>query len=283
MDLLESALAQGAGLSAAAGLLARLRPMHRAGAAKAAAGDQKLTALLARGAGAAELLARLERLAGAKACLACGTCCVTSSPTLYQEDLALVHSGAIPLKNLFTLRAGERAFSARLGKSAPLEAELIKLAEASGGGCVYLQDCLCSAYESRPLQCRTLKCWEDSHAGKLTGLARPGRGDILAGDETALALAKEYDHRLPAAELDRAFSLAARGEAGAEKQALAFLETDHRLRAGAEARYGFDQAYLALVWGRSALDIMKAYGLSLVLGQNGEPKLKPGNKLPRRQ
>ena len=176
MDLLESALAQGAGLSAAAGLLARLRPMHRAGAAKAAAGDQKLTALLARGAGAAELLARLERLAGAKACLACGTCCVTSSPTLYQEGLALVHSGAIPLKNLFTLRAGERAFSARLGKSAPLEAELIKLAEASGGGCVYLQDCLCSAYESRPLQCRTLKCWEDSHAGKLTGLARPGRG-----------------------------------------------------------------------------------------------------------
>ena len=272
---LKLALEQGGGLQAAAEMLQSLRPMHPAGAAKVAAGDEKLAALLAAGAGAAPILARLEELAAARTCLACGTCCVTSSPTLYREDLGLVRSGAIPLSRLFALRAGERAFSARLQKSAPLETELIKLAEAPEGGCVFLENCLCSVYASRPLQCRTLKCWEDSHAGKLEGLPRPGREDILAGDETALTLAREYDLKIPARELDQALWAVAAGDDRAGRRALELLELDHRLRAGAKARYGFDRTYLALLWGRPGPEIISAYGLSLALDQNGAPRLEP--------
>ena len=280
---LKADLARGAGLQAAAALLGELRPMHAAGAAKVAARDAKLAGLVASGAGAAEIFARVEQLAGAKECLACGTCCVTSSPTLYAEDLKLIRNGSLLLDSLFTLRAGERGFSARLGKSAPLETELVKLAEAPGGGCAFLKDCLCSVYASRPLQCRTLKCWDESHAGLLEGLSRPGREEVLAGDETSCALAREYDLKLPAAELDRALLAACRQESEGARKALEFLELDHRLRAAARARYGFDPRRLALIWGRPARDIMKGYGLSLALDRDGKPRLERGNKLPHRQ
>ena len=103
-----------------------------------------------------ELVEGVRELAQAQRCVRCGTCCRVSSPTLYEMDLALVEAGHVKPSRLFTLRAGEVVHSARLGEKLVLESERIKMRERPTGGCMYLDDHLCSDYEHRPLQCRNL-------------------------------------------------------------------------------------------------------------------------------
>jgi len=277
-EQLHLSLAQpGQALGAAALLLARLRPMDPAGAALVLERELWLGRLLAKGPdAAAELADRLQELAKAKRCLGCGTCCLTSSPTLYAEDLERIGPEALPRNALFTLRPGERVFSAREGENRLLERELIKLREgqasrgSAGRGCWFLELGRCGIYQDRPLQCRALECWSDRHAGQVAGQPRLTRAQFFAGDETALALIAEYDLKLPAAELTQALELAAKGENQASHQALVLLELDHKLRRGVSQRYGYLAEDLDLMWGRPAVLVARAHGLEPVLSDKGQ-------------
>jgi Fe-S-cluster containining protein len=274
---LAGALAQPARAWAeAAAALAELRPMDPAGAAAVLEADPEVRGLFPQGPEAAVGLARrLEALAAARRCLGCGTCCRTSSPTLYAEDLERLGPAGIPRRALYCLRAGETVHSARLGRRSALERELIKLAEAPAGGCRFREAAGCAVYDSRPLQCRVLECWSARHAGMLEGRPRLDRARLLAGDETALALAAEYDAKLPAVELARALEAAAAGDSASADQALAMLELDHRLREGAARRYGYGPEDLALMWGRPGLAVAAAYGLAPARGPGGGVVLGP--------
>jgi hypothetical protein len=138
---LRAALAQpGQAMHEAVEMLAISRPMDPSGAALVLEREPGLGGLLARGPGAAGELAELiTGLAQARRCLGCGTCCLTSSPTLYAEDLDRVTSGGLDRQALYALRPGERVSSAREGETKLLDRELIKLRErqtspdASGG------------------------------------------------------------------------------------------------------------------------------------------------------
>jgi Fe-S-cluster containining protein len=150
--------------------------------------------------------------------------------------------------------------------------------QASGRGCVFLEKGRCAIYEARPLQCRVLKCWSESHAGQLAGRPRLTRAMLFGHDETALALVGEYDHKLPAAELTQALEQAAKGDAKAEEQTLAMLEMDHNLRQGVSGRYGYSTQDLDLMWGRPALLIARSHGLEPVMDNKGRfvlRKIKP--------
>ncbi|MFZ5585612.1 MAG: YkgJ family cysteine cluster protein [Thermodesulfobacteriota bacterium] len=278
---LRRALAQAgaAGLAAAAqAALGGLRGLDEPGAAAVMAGDPECGRLLAQAVAGPEprtaldaLAVRLAELAAAARCLGCATCCRVSSPTLYAEDLDLVRAGGLPRAALYTLRRGEMVFSARLGSSQPLERELIKLREAPGGGCAALAGNACGLYAHRPLQCRHLECWSGRHAGQLAARPRLTRRDLLAGDDTALALLAEYEARLPGAALAQALHEAASGRDAAP--ALAMLELDHRLRCGIEARYGYAQEAQHLILGRPARLVALAHGLELALDGRGRPCL----------
>lgn len=281
LDDLRAALAAGgaAGLATAGrAALAHRRGLDEPGAATVLAADPECGAALAAAvagpqpeAALTALAARLEALAGAARCLGCATCCRVSSPTLYAEDLDLVLGGGLPRSALYALRVGEMAHSARLGRSEPLTRELIKLREAPGGGCALLAGAACGVYRDRPLQCRHLECWSGRHAGQLDARPRLTRREVLAGDETALALMAEYEARLPGADLAAALGAAAGG--GDQAPALALLELDHRLRHGIAARYGYDQAAQELILGRAARDVAMAHGLDLGLDGRGRPCL----------
>ena len=255
--------------------LRRLRALDPPGARAVVADDEELNRLLAGGAGPAELAARLGELAAARRCLGCGTCCRASSPTLYLEDRELVGPGGLEFEMLYTLRAGELGYSARLGRSLVIEQDLLKLRERPGAGCILLAGNRCTRYQSRPLQCRWLRCWEERHAGQLEGRPRLDRRLLLADDPTALALMDEYDAKLPAAELARLFTAAAAGDRQAAGQALALVELDHRLRAAVGERYGYGPERLLLMWGRPALEVARGHGLALELDAAGEPRLVP--------
>lgn len=278
LEELGAALAQAgaAGLATACGqALRRSRGLDAPGAAALVADElgAALAACLGPRPEAAlrDLAGRLEELAGRPACLGCGTCCRLSSPTLYAEDLPLIGGQGLPRGALYSLRAGERVYSARLGRSLALEQDLVKLREAPQGGCRFLEGNRCGVYHHRPLQCRHLECWSGRHAGQLEGRPRLGRRDLFAGDPTALALLREYELRLPGAELAQALAAAAQG--GGQAPALAFLELDHALRAGIGARHGYDPPELDLLLGRPARAVAWAHGLELALDALGRPCL----------
>jgi Fe-S-cluster containining protein len=279
---LRDALAQpGQALDAVVDLLVRLRPMHPSGAGLVLKEEADLGTLLAGGPEAApELAALLIEIIQADRCLGCGTCCITSSPTLYAEDLERIGPESLPRQALYTLRPGERVSSAREGGARLLDRELIKLREgrpegsATGAGCVFLEKGRCGMYEHRPMQCRVLECWSGRHAGQLAGHPRLTRAMLFADDETALALIEEYDLKLPAGELTRALESAARRDADASDQALVMLEMDHNLRQGVSQRYGYSAQDLDLMWGRPALLVARSHGLEPAFDAEGKLTLK---------
>jgi Fe-S-cluster containining protein len=96
-------------------------------------------------------------------CKKCGKCCEKSGPTLHVEDKYLVVQGKIPPSDLVTLRKGEKAFAPGTDEPITLENEIIKIkGKNKSWTCTYLDEKtkLCSIYESRPVECRLLKCWD---------------------------------------------------------------------------------------------------------------------------
>jgi len=252
----------GALAQACAALLAEARGVDTAAAARAVSRDRELSGLIAETASAERLAACLQDLAQAARCIGCATCCRASSPTLYAEDLPRLKDAGLGWENLVTLRAGDKAHSARLGGLQTLEHELIKLRERDGA-CAWLGEGGCGIYEHRPLQCRWLECWSGRHAGQLGERPRLSREELLAEDPTALALAREYEVKLPAADLHQALADAAQGKDTAP--ALALLDLDHGLRAAINERYGYSSEALYLVLGRPAREVAGNYGLELSL------------------
>ena len=250
--------------------LAEWRPMDSGGARLVLEGQAELAGMLDDGR-ARPLLDWLERLAGKRDCLQCGTCCRTSSPTLYAEDLARIGGSGIPPNRLYTLRSGELAWSPRLNRLQRLDRELIKLAEDANRACIFLKGAGCRIYEQRPLQCRHLQCWDARHAGGLAGHKRLNRRDIFKDDQTALALIDEYEHKLPADRASRALQDCARG--GPDSEALQMLELDHRLRWGISRRYGYAPDILPLLLGRPLSEWLVSFGLELVLDEDQQPRL----------
>ena len=103
-------------------------------------------------------------------CLKCGTCCRKGSPSLYPEDLPLVLRGAIKRTELMTLRKGEIGFSNERNELIQLSRELVKVQEKPGTReCLFFQSesGACGIYENRPLQCRTLECWNPKEFQRL--------------------------------------------------------------------------------------------------------------------
>ncbi len=255
-------------LAVCAESLAALRPMDRQGAARICRG-----LIAAHGDGLA-LAQAIEQTAESKACIGCGTCCLTSSPTLYLADLHLFEPDGPGMESFYTLRAGEKVHSARLGRSQSLDRDLVKIRENRHKGCIFLRQGKCAVYENRPLQCRNLECWSGRDAKALADKPRLSRAEIFSDDETALALATEYDIKLPAAELTQALDQAADGDQSAAASALHMIETDHRLRGGITLRYGYGPELLELLLGRPAMIVCLAHGLEVALDERGVPHLQ---------
>lgn len=95
------------------------------------------------------------------ACRRCGTCCLTTRPTLHNEDSVLVASGDIPLSALVCLRIGEKIKDNVTGKICILKKEFLQFKSLKNKKqCLYFSPQKgCSIYKNRPLECRTLECW----------------------------------------------------------------------------------------------------------------------------
>jgi len=116
------------------------------------------------------------------------------------------------LCDLYTLRVGEIAYHNPTDTLITLDQELIKIKEREGSkACMFLDHTgkSCSIYENRPLQCRTLKCWDTSELEKALALPKLTRLTVLPSDLPLRAVIEAHeDHcslrRLRALLRDRA-------------------------------------------------------------------------------
>lgn len=134
------------------------------------------------------------------ACLCCGTCCVKGGPALHLQDLPLLQSGQIPLKDLLTLRKGELAHNPVTDRVQPVSCELVKL-KGTGADwtCCYFDSSSkrCSIYDHRPSTCTLLKCWEPDGLLEMVEKETLTRLDILGQDHPLATAILEHEELCP--------------------------------------------------------------------------------------
>ncbi|MBC2714401.1 MAG: YkgJ family cysteine cluster protein [Desulfobacteraceae bacterium] len=95
-------------------------------------------------------------------CSRCGTCCLKGGPALHEADRQIIDNGILPLTSLYTIRKGELARDHINGGLVQLPAEILKIKSLKKSTtCMYFNemDKQCSIYDHRPIECRTLECW----------------------------------------------------------------------------------------------------------------------------
>ncbi len=138
-------------------------------------------------------------------CKRCGMCCKKGGPALHSQDLKLVHGGQLPIDKLITIRKGELAHNPLTGAVQPVKSELVKI---KGTGkdwrCTYFNNAArgCTIYGSRPLSCRTLKCWSPDELLEIVEKDTLTRMDILTDDDPLRRLLMEHESLYPCPDLE---------------------------------------------------------------------------------
>ena len=205
-------------------------------------------------------------------CKRCGTCCRSGGPTLHIEDRQLVEAGNIPLKDLFTIRAGEMAHDNVRDELIPVANDHIKI---KGGGvswtcCHYDESSkVCTIYEDRPLECRRLKCWDTVELEKIYGRDLLSRKDLLEGMEGIWDLVSDHHRRCSYEHARRLIKLInSDNSEEARRELLQMIQYDTEIRRLVAERGGPGAEMLEFLFGRPMSVTLKAEGLNL------QPKAK---------
>jgi Fe-S-cluster containining protein len=131
-------------------------------------------------------------------CRRCGTCCRKGGPALHLEDRHLVERGLIPLKDLMTLRKGEKVRDDVKGELIELAGEIIKVkGRDNAWTCIYFdaEDHRCRIYANRPIECRTLDCRDTAPLEAMYARGRLSRRDLLSDIEGWWDLIVDHESR----------------------------------------------------------------------------------------
>ncbi len=137
---------------------------------------------------------------GQTSCNRCGECCRRGGPALHSKDLILVKSGQIPTSHLFTIRKGELVLNPKVGKVQPAKTEIIKIqGKGRNWVCHYYneQENSCRIYQSRPVACELLKCWDTDNILAIMEKDTLSRFDIVEKDSPLYDVMKEHDQLCP--------------------------------------------------------------------------------------
>lgn len=132
-------------------------------------------------------------------CTQCGECCKKGGPALHIEDKFLVMQGKLPASGLFTLRKGEIALEPIENKKITLEEEIIKIRpdRDRDWACIHLSENggACDIYETRPVECRLLKCWDTRALLARYQEDRLTRKDLFGAVEGLWDLIEDHEKR----------------------------------------------------------------------------------------
>ena len=92
----------------------------------------------------------------------CGTCCKKGGPTLHTQDAQVLERRGLKVADLVTYRKGELAYHPTKCSLIALHTDMIKIKGKNHSlECLFFEEAesRCTIYENRPLECRTLECW----------------------------------------------------------------------------------------------------------------------------
>jgi Fe-S-cluster containining protein len=188
------------------------------------------------------------------------------------EDLALVQSGKLPLKDLYTIRQGEMARDNVKGSLQPVAAELIKI---KGVGrtwtCCYYDSELqgCTIYTNRPLECRVLNCRDTAASEAIYDQQRLTRKDLLAAVPDLWDLVAAHEKQCRYRDLaELAGILKAGPNPDAADQLVEMVSYDASLRALITKKGRPDPALLDFLFGRPLADTLPGFGLRITASGN---------------
>ncbi|MFH0730737.1 MAG: YkgJ family cysteine cluster protein [Pseudomonadota bacterium] len=131
-------------------------------------------------------------------CRQCGTCCRKGGPSFHLEDRALIDAGLIQAGDLFTIRKGEPAHENVQGKILPVKTDIIKIKGKKGvWECTFLdgETNRCGIYANRPVECRTLTCWDTRKIEAIYNRTRLTRRDLLQNVAGLWDLVEDHQRR----------------------------------------------------------------------------------------
>ena len=220
-------------------------------------------------------------------CLKCGTCCRKGSPSLYQEDLPLVLRGAIKRTDLMTLRKGEIGFSNEQNDLIQLSREQVKIQEKPGTReCLFFQSesGACGIYENRPLQCRTLECWNPEDFQRLERGRPLSRRDLFAPLDPVLPVIKAHEEKCDLMHLEKELQRAGDQQKDGQDRVMEGLGFDRHAREFLGETYGFRPEHLVFLLGRPLMEVVASLGYRISLDPEGRLKVlaKDTESGPRR-
>jgi len=131
-------------------------------------------------------------------CQKCGTCCRKGGPALHREDRPLIMDGLIPAEALYTIRTGEPVRDNVEQRLSTAPGDIIKIRGRGADWCCrFLEDesARCTIYDRRPVECRTLQCWDTHAIEALYHRDRLTRQDLLEEVEGLWELISDHDQR----------------------------------------------------------------------------------------
>jgi Fe-S-cluster containining protein len=200
-------------------------------------------------------------------CLRCGTCCKKGGPSFHQADKALIESGEIPSKYLYTIRKGEMAYDNVRQCLEPVGSDIIKIkGKGNSWTCLFFDEAqaACTIYENRPIECRALKCWDTGELEALYDQKRLKREDLLADIEGLWGLIKYHHQRCNYDTILALIKAIDNDKSGNARQKIAeLIQFDNQIRKRVVSQRGLDADMLDFLFGRPLTQTLTHFGFRI--------------------
>jgi len=200
-------------------------------------------------------------------CVRCGTCCKKGGPSFHHADKALLEDGIIHSKYLYTIREGELAYDNVRQCLEPVGSDVIKIkGKDKSLTCIFFNEpqSACTIYENRPIECRTLKCWDSKALEDLYAKTRLTRKDLISEIEGLWGLIKDHQERCNYKTIQKLVGAINSNAKGTDHQKLnEIIQFDTEIRKLVVSTAGLDEEMLDFLFGRPLIQTIQKLGLKV--------------------
>lgn len=194
-------------------------------------------------------------------------------PVLHNQDKKILVSGYVGYHHLVTIRKDELAFNPLKNRIEPSETELIKIkGKGNDWSCYFynVKESSCIIYENRFLECRLLKCWDNSDLISIIGRDTLMRKDIINRDDPILSIIETHEKECPFNEINNLL-YALPQEKNKSKLLVKlkdYVNKDITIRSYALSELGLKSEFEPFIFGRPLFKILSAYGISVHMSKD---------------
>ena len=200
-------------------------------------------------------------------CIRCGTCCKRGGPAFHHADKRLIEEGIVDCRYLYTIRKGELAFDNVRNCLIPADSDIIKLkGQNDSWTCIFFDEdqSACRIYTNRPVECKTLQCWNTAEVEKMYTKDRLTRADLISTIEGLWNLLEDHQRRCDYKTIHKLVkALDGSQKNKARQQLIEIIQYDMEIRKLVVVRAGLDGDMLDFLFGRPLTITIKNFGIQV--------------------